>query len=376
MAIKKLLPLVGIAFVVAVISTAIFYSLFAGRLNGAAPTREPLASLVVAAHDIKPGSLLTVSDLTTISWEGNRPAPKGTYNSSAQVVGKTAMYDIPKGELVMESRLVARDGTGTGIPEGMRAVSVHVSDSSGVVTMLKPGYKVDVQVFASRSAKVRPNELRTILRAIPVLAVSTQPETSSQGYFSAPVVTLLAAARDAEELALADSYARLRITLRNPLEPEVAAAVAEPKAVAAAVQKLNVRYTVRTLEVTDQGFAQLAKPGTPGVSTSNVERFRSVIANGWGRVQSESEIAAGSSRFSYYDLSRGNEAPQARIGLSGNTKSRIRVRPELVRVIDGRREARSVETELDLKADDLIVVSGLDASNSNRRVLVVISRVS
>jgi Flp pilus assembly protein CpaB len=99
----------------------------------------------------------------------------------------------------------------------MRAVSVHVSDSSGVLTQLAPGQKVDVQVLITRKTGNAEPELRTILEGVRVLSVSPQPEPSSQGS-NLPAVTLLTNPADADVLALADSGARVRLALRNPLD--------------------------------------------------------------------------------------------------------------------------------------------------------------
>jgi Flp pilus assembly protein CpaB len=371
MGIKKLIPLVGIALVVAIISTAIFYSLFAGRLSGAAPSQAARSTLVIAARDLKAGSVITGADLTVIPFEGARQKLKGTYSSVEQVAGKTAYFDVRQGEPLLESQLVARDGTGTGIPEGMRAVSVHVSDSSGVVAMLKPGYKVDVQMFSSRSPRLRLDGLRTILHGVTVLSVGAQPEASSQGYFSAPVVTLLAPARDAEQLALADSCARLRIALRNPLE-----AVASPQP-DAPVHSAPVQFVVRSVEVTGEGYSKLASAAEMGINTSDVSGLQAAVDRGWARVQSRTAVLASPHRFAYYHLpTRDAALNRVRIGISTIDKSRLRVRPELVRTVDGRVETRSVETTLDLKPDGLVVVSGLSPAGAGRRILVVISRAS
>src|SRR6185369_9885642 len=66
------------------------------------------------------------------------------------------------------------------------------------------------------SANSEP-ELRTILEGVPVLSVNPQLETSSQGS-NLPAVTLLTNPADADVLALADSGARVRLALRNPLD--------------------------------------------------------------------------------------------------------------------------------------------------------------
>jgi pilus assembly protein CpaB len=99
----------------------------------------------------------------------------------------------------------------------MRAVSVHVSDSSGVLAQLGPGQKVDVQVLITRKSSNGEPELRTILEGVAVLAVNSQLDASSQGS-NLPTVTLLTNPADADVLALADSGARVRLALRNPLD--------------------------------------------------------------------------------------------------------------------------------------------------------------
>jgi Flp pilus assembly protein CpaB len=98
----------------------------------------------------------------------------------------------------------------------MRAVSVHVTDSSGVMSLLRTGHKVDVQVMMQRG-NGPASLVRTALEGLQVLSVTPQVEQTSQG-FNLPVVTLLAKPEEADVLALADSGARIRLTLRNPLD--------------------------------------------------------------------------------------------------------------------------------------------------------------
>ena len=52
---------------------------------------------------------------------------------------------------------------------------------------------------------------------VEVLAVNNKADSNSQG-FSLPVVTLLVKPAAADVLALADAGARVRLTLRNPLD--------------------------------------------------------------------------------------------------------------------------------------------------------------
>ena len=83
--------------------------------------------------------------------------------------------------------------------------------------MLRPGQKVDVQVLLTRKSANSEPELRTILEGAPVLSVNPTPEPASQGG-NLPTVTLLTNPADADTLALADSGARVRLALRNPLD--------------------------------------------------------------------------------------------------------------------------------------------------------------
>ena len=60
---KNLVPLLGIAFVVAVATTGIFYGLFVGKMDA-----TPGKSLVVAAKELKPGEVIAKEDVRTVPW--------------------------------------------------------------------------------------------------------------------------------------------------------------------------------------------------------------------------------------------------------------------------------------------------------------------
>ncbi len=275
---SKLIPLIAIAFVLASISTAVFYSLFAGRLN-ATPTRS----------------------------------------------------------------MILEQGGGLPVPEGMRAVSVHVSDSSGVVALLKPGYKVDVQMFASQAPKALKEEMKTFLRGLSVLAISAQPEQSSQGYFNGPVVTLIASAQDAEQLARADSYSRLRIMLRNPHERSDSVPAA-----------LNLRVTV--FRVSDQSFRRV--PSRMSVIVAS-ERLVESLKTDNARVQSESLVAVPGGRNVTFDLPGDGRGVRLNI-TAADGGGNLRIRPEVTRLWSGHLETHSVETEVDASPGHPILISGLD----------------
>ncbi len=150
---RNLMPLLGVAFVAAVVATGIFYALLLPRLRGTAAEHPP--SAVAAAAP--------------------RPAER-------------------------EDR-----GPSLSIPSGRRAVSVHPADSSGVVALLRSGSRIDIQVINSRG----DGQLRRMMEDVEVLSVQGADQQR-------PVVTLLVRPEDADRLSLADASMQLRVVARNP----------------------------------------------------------------------------------------------------------------------------------------------------------------
>ncbi len=205
--------LLGVALVVAIICTGLFYMLFAMKANSQSGT-----TIVVAAKALKAGMVLTPADLKTIAWPVPQ-LPPGAHRDPQEIVGNTVFDPMAQDEPVLSARLATpQSGGGSGVPVGMRAVSIHLTDSSGVLALLRGGQRVDVQVVTAHAGtKPEDTEVRTALENLAVLSVSMQPEQSSQGQ-NLPVVTLLAKPADVDVLAAADSGGRVRLSLRNPLD--------------------------------------------------------------------------------------------------------------------------------------------------------------
>jgi len=191
---RNLFPLLCIAFVAAAASTGVFYGLLGGRLRDPS-AGAPRQALVVATRNLDRGTVVTAEDLKVSTWGGAEPL-KGGYVSADAVIGKTVYEAIQENEPITQSRLAARDGSvGIGVAAGMRAVSVRASDSSGVLRLLRPGDRVDVQIVASVHG-AEPS-LRTALQNPEVLSMDA-PE-SSGGRPGTSVVTLLAAPAAADQ---------------------------------------------------------------------------------------------------------------------------------------------------------------------------------
>ena len=212
---RNIVPLLGIAVVVAILSTGVFYGLFAGKLRSASPEASGQA-IVVAARDLDRGTVLQASDLKVSQFKGTLA---GSFSSPAQLTGATLVEAVKQNEPLLEERVVSKvpgpGSAGSSVPTGLRAVSIRVSESDGLIGLLRPGARVDLQAVQDRNGGL---ELRTILQNVEVVAVSpqTQPAGGNRGPVS--IVTVLARPEEADVVALADSGTRLRLSLRNPLD--------------------------------------------------------------------------------------------------------------------------------------------------------------
>jgi Flp pilus assembly protein CpaB len=210
---RNLVPLLGIAFVVAIAATGIFYGLFVGRMRD----EEALAAkqtIVVAARAIDRGHQLDAADIKLSTWAG--ALPPGAYQRVEDAVGKTVYQATIENEPITEERTGADQGKGDkgSIAKGMRAISVRISESNGLMPFLRAGHRVDLQVVNLRGTEPA---VRSLLQNAEVLSVQGN-ESNGQGMV--PVVNLLVAPKDADRVALADSAAKIRLLLRNQLDDE------------------------------------------------------------------------------------------------------------------------------------------------------------
>jgi pilus assembly protein CpaB len=392
---RNIVPLLGIAFVVAIISTGIFYGLFAGRLRSSAG-ELPVQSVVVAARALTPGTVLQASDLRVSEVKG---AWQGGFTKPEDLAGVTVLRAVQQNEPILEDRVASRDaksGQGAGgVPSGMRAVSIRVAESSGVVGLLRPGTKVDIQAVSHRETST---DLRTILQNVEVLAVSTQPE-AVPGNQMMPVVTVLTRAQDADLIALADSGARIRLALRNPLDDGTAprramgissvfaanggaetniASSARP----GAVWDHPIQLYVRAVGVSAAGLAELDSKltGAGGndsmrvsalpAGTDTDQLIRGLEQKQQLEIVSSWRLTAGVGRPISFRAGSGSSC-RLRVQFSPEInaagKLSLRVKPEISRARGGGMETRQYATGL--RDDGAFLVSGLLSDQGDRAAL-------
>src|SRR6478735_1591100 len=102
------IKLLGIALVVAIVSTGIFYGLFVNKLSSNAGNGK---TLVVAAKALKAGTELKADDVKTIPWPAEQ-LPKGTFGTVDQVAGNTLFDAVGEDEPILAARLASMQSAG------------------------------------------------------------------------------------------------------------------------------------------------------------------------------------------------------------------------------------------------------------------------
>ncbi len=390
---RNIVPLLGIAVVAAILSTGVFYGLFAGKLRSASAdvTGQPI---VIAAHDLERGAVLHPGDLKVSRF---RETLAGSFSNPEQLNGATLVAAVKQNEPLLDERVISktphagsRDGS---VPAGLRAVSIRISESDGLVGMLRPGTKVDLQAVQDRNGGL---ELRTILQDVEVVAVSpqTQPAGGNRGPVS--IVTVLTRPEDADLVALADSGARMRLALRNPLDEQTAPrrslslgsvfqsnSVETARAVAAhgAPSARSLQFNLQVLRVSAAAASQLESKlaHAPAGASLAVTTFasgvdsRALIQKLAGQheveILSERDLSAGGGHPARFRT--GPAAGQLALEFSPESgadgKLSLRIRQEIVSQSTAGMETRRYETAIPLTG--ALLVSGVLGEARDRELL-------
>src|ERR1700678_127837 len=204
---RRLLNILLIAFVIAAGCSYLVFRLVGSRLSG---SRQTTTRVVAAATDIKLGTVLRDSDLTTVEIAGT--VPKGAILRREDVVGRGVISNLYLGEPIQESRLAA-PGSGGGlaatIPQGMRASAVKVNDVVGVAGFVTPGMHVDVLITGNPPGTANTGQgpvVRTLLQNIEVLSAGTDIQRDAEGKpQQVQVVNLMVSPAQAQLLSLASN---------------------------------------------------------------------------------------------------------------------------------------------------------------------------
>jgi len=180
--------------------------------------------VVVAAVDIARGRMVVASDLKALDWPKEN-LPEKTFSKIEDVVGRAVAIPIPFGDLVLETKLAAKNagrGLAALVPRGMRAYTIQTSRiASGVAGFVLPGNRVDVllNLHGSQNDNTGGGSTTTLLQSIEILAVGQRLDAPSDNKVNPKditSVTLLVTPAQAADLDLGQSLGQLTLSLRNP----------------------------------------------------------------------------------------------------------------------------------------------------------------
>jgi pilus assembly protein CpaB len=209
--------LVAIAVALSLLTAFLVY----GYLNNlASRTTKAGQPVIVAKKDIAAKTRITAEmvEETLVPAEYIQP---GAMTEAGQVIGVVAREHISASEQITPRLLVLGNKTagfsGT-IPDGKRAVTVAVSEVTGVAGFVKAGDRVDVVITFDQSA-VGDNAAKLVLQNVQVLAANQDaegagPDAGKKDAGRARVVTLAVTPQEAAQLTLGEEKGKLRLALR------------------------------------------------------------------------------------------------------------------------------------------------------------------
>lgn len=212
---NRILILFGAAWVSAAILTWFLYN------ATAKPKQEVRTTIYASTRDLMTGTILKKADVKKIQVLP-RDLPKGAVLAEKDALDRVALFPIAANAPLISSSLspqTGAEGMSATIEPGYRAVSVTISDVSGVAGLVQPGSHVDV--LFTRPGTMTEALTSTILQDAKVLAVGRQIQAGQIADPKAakmPVATLVVTPEDAQKLELAKNQGKISLSLRNPLD--------------------------------------------------------------------------------------------------------------------------------------------------------------
>lgn len=185
--------------------------------------------VVVAARDLSVGTKLEPTMIQLADWPAEG-APDGVFRNVNDLIGEkppVVLQEIRRGEIVLPYKLSphgARGGLPSRIPEDQRAITVPVSEISGVAGFIMPGDFVDVLHTSAIGRKDELPVTRVLLQNVQVVGIDQQAGREKSEPRIVNAVTLLATPEAAQRLTLAMATGGLNLILRNEFDASLLAA--------------------------------------------------------------------------------------------------------------------------------------------------------
>ncbi len=189
------------------------------KLESTYTSSENFVSVAVANQKISSRQVITDQMVSYIKIPSNY-VNRDVLGKPHDIVGKITRTDIYPGEQILKSKLIeygdVQEGLSMIVENGRRAMTIAVSDVTGLAGMIKPGDRVDIL----GTMKVDNNDITsTLVQDIKVLAVN---RVLSQQKEAQPVgtVTLSVNPFEAQHIALGAEKGTLQLLLRTPSDSQ------------------------------------------------------------------------------------------------------------------------------------------------------------
>jgi pilus assembly protein CpaB len=221
---QRLVLIFGAAWVSAALLVWFLYS------STKAPRLEPTVTVEAAAHDMPAGTLLRKADLKTITLLA-KEVPKTAIRDERLAINRPLLFPVGANEPLTASKIASVngiEGLAATIGFGMRAITVPITDGTGVAGLIPPRAHVDV--LFTRPGSTSEAVTSTILEDVIVLAIGRATESSNSSATGKDAVaqaaarpaaqsaTLLATPEQARMIELAKNLGKISLALRNPLD--------------------------------------------------------------------------------------------------------------------------------------------------------------
>lgn len=196
-----------------------------------APKTEKMIAIQAAARDMPAGTRLRATDLKPMRVP-EKDVPRLALLDEKIALDRPLLFPVSAGEPLTSAKVASATGA-EGLPAtieiGKRAISVPITDATGVAGLIQPRAHVDV--LFTKPGSVAEAVTSTILEDIVVLSIGRITESSSSATTAAnpPAVrpqtqaaTLLVTPEQARKLELAKNQGKISLALRNPLDRSTA----------------------------------------------------------------------------------------------------------------------------------------------------------
>lgn len=172
-------------------------------ISAARPPAPPTTPIVVSAHDLPAGHVLSDDDITTVAWP-SADLPAGTLDADAPPLGRTIAAPMRAGEPMTDVRLL-QPGLLADYPPGHVLTTIRTADpaTAGVIHV---GDTVDV-VGADPQGRT---PAVVLAREVPILSVL---EAAADGVTVSEGPVLVIAVDEATAVRLADAAVRLQLSV-------------------------------------------------------------------------------------------------------------------------------------------------------------------